>query len=107
MEVTMKKIRLKKIPIIVISIILLIILSIFINIIVGLIVAIALNLIWLIPYIKNKTDITHKKPRTSTIEAKDENTKNEIESSDDMAKKMPKIKKVKIPVKRKKVKSLY
>ena len=102
MEVTMKKIRLKKIPIIVISIILLIILSIFINIIVGLIVAIALNLIWLIPYIKNKTDITHKKPRTSTIEAKDENTKNEIESSDDMAKKIAKNKKGKNPSKKKK-----
>lgn len=102
MEVTMKKIRLKKIPIIVISIILLIILSIFINIIVGLIVAIALNLIWLIPYIKNKTDITHKKPRTSTIEAKDENTKNEIESSDDMAKKNAKNKKGKNPSKKKK-----
>ena len=98
----MKKIRLKKIPIIVISIILLIILSIFINIIVGLIVAIALNLIWLIPYIKNKTDITHKKPRTSTIEAKDENTKNEIESSDDMAKKNAKNKKGKNPSKKKK-----
>lgn len=98
----MKKIRLKKIPIIVISIILLIILSIFINIIVGLIVAIALNLIWLIPYIKNKTDITHKKPRTSTIEAKDENTKNEIESSDDMAKKIAKNKKGKNPSKKKK-----
>lgn len=102
MEVTMRKIRLKKIPIIVISIILLIILSIFINIIVGLIVAIALNLIWLIPYIKNKTDITHKKPRTSTIEAKDENTKNEIESSDDMAKKIAKNKKGKNPSKKKK-----
>lgn len=98
----MRKIRLKKIPIIVISIILLIILSIFINIIVGLIVAIALNLIWLIPYIKNKTDITHKKPRTSTIEAKDENTKNEIESSDDMAKKIAKNKKGKNPSKKKK-----
>lgn len=98
----MKKIRLKKIPIIIVSIVLLIILSILINFIIGLIVAIALNLIWLIPYIKERVDINHKKPRTSTIEAKDENMKDEIESSDDMAKKTTKNKKAKNPNKKKK-----
>ena len=65
------------------SIVLLIIGSFFFNFFLILLIAIALNLLWVIPYIQKEKHKKLNQPRTPIIEAKDETI---LESSDNMKK---------------------
>ena len=65
------------------SIVLLIIGSFFFNFFLILLIAIALNLLWVIPYIQKEKHKKINQPRTPIIEAKDETI---LESSDNMKK---------------------